>query len=212
MKTEEENINDSSEQVPPLGVRGLNTLYPIFLKLNTLNVLIVGGGHVAEEKLTFLLKSSPDAKVTIVAPMFRQDTIELAKKGNVKLVKRRYNKRYLKGKHIVIATTDVPHVNVQVHKHCRKRHILVNVADNPPYCDFYMGGIVTKGHVKVAISTNGKSPTTAKRLRQFFEDVIPENVDDLVKNLNEYRKTIKGDFEQKVETLNEFTKGLIEKK
>ncbi|WP_445737950.1 precorrin-2 dehydrogenase/sirohydrochlorin ferrochelatase family protein [Mariniflexile sp.] len=212
MKTEEENINDSSEQAPPLGVRGLNTLYPIFLKLNTLNVLIVGGGHVAEEKLTFLLKSSPDAKVTIVAPMFRQDTIELAKKGNVKLVKRRYNKRYLKGKHIVIATTDVPHVNVQVHKHCRKRHILVNVADNPPYCDFYMGGIVTKGHVKVAISTNGKSPTTAKRLRQFFEDVIPENVDDLVKNLNEYRKTIKGDFEQKVETLNEFTKGLIEKK
>ena len=75
-----------------------------------------------------------------------------------------------------------------------------------------MGGIVTKGNVKVAISTNGKSPTTAKRLRQFFEDVIPEDVDDLVKNLNEYRKTIKGDFEQKVETLNEVTKRLIEKK
>ena len=75
-----------------------------------------------------------------------------------------------------------------------------------------MGGIVTKGNVKVAISTNGKSPTTAKRLRQFFEDVIPENINDLVKNLNDYRKTIKGDFEQKVETLNEVTKGLIEKK
>ena len=88
----------------------------------------------------------------------------------------------------------------------------INVADNPPFCDFYMGGIVTKGNVKVAISTNGKSPTTAKRLRQFFEDVIPENIDDLVKNLNEYRKTIKGDFEEKVETLNEFTKGLVNKK
>jgi len=75
-----------------------------------------------------------------------------------------------------------------------------------------MGGIVTKGHVKIAISTNGQSPTTAKRLRQFFEDVIPENVDDLVQNLNEFRKTIKGDFEQKVQTLNEFTKGLISKK
>ena len=74
-----------------------------------------------------------------------------------------------------------------------------------------MGGIVTKGNVKVAISTNGKSPTTAKRLRQFFEDVIPENIDDLVQNLNEYRKTIKGDFEEKVETLNEFTKGLVSK-
>jgi precorrin-2 dehydrogenase / sirohydrochlorin ferrochelatase len=189
-----------------------NNLYPIFLKLNSLHVLIVGGGHVAEEKLSFLLKSSPDAHITMVSPMFREDTIELAKKGDVKLIKRRYSKRFLKGKHIVIATTDAPNVNIKVYEHCKKRGILVNVADNPPYCDFYMGGIVTKGNVKVAISTNGKSPTTAKRLRQFFEEVIPDNVDDLVKNLNEYRKTIKGDFEEKVETLNEFTKGLIEKK
>ncbi len=189
-----------------------NNLYPIFLKTSQLNVLIVGGGNVAEEKLGFLLKSSPDANVTIVSPMFREGTLALAEKGNVKLIESKYKKRFLKGHHIVIATTDVPEVNVKVHKHCRKRSILINVADNPPYCDFYMGGIVTKGNVKVAISTNGKSPTTAKRLRQFFEDVIPENVDDLVKNLNEYRKTIKGDFEQKVETLNEFTKGLIEKR
>ncbi len=189
-----------------------NNLYPIFLKAKSLNVLIVGGGNVAEEKLTFLLKSSPDAHVTMVSPMFREGTIELAKKGCVTLVEDVYQKKYLFGKHMVVATTDVPEVNVQVWKDCRAEAKLVNVADNPPYCDFYMGGIVTKGNVKVAISTNGKSPTTAKRLRQFFEDVIPENVDDLVKNLNEYRKTIKGDFEEKVETLNEFTKGLISKK
>ncbi|AXT19026.1 bifunctional precorrin-2 dehydrogenase/sirohydrochlorin ferrochelatase [Flavobacteriaceae bacterium AU392] len=189
-----------------------NNLYPIFLKMNNLKVLIVGGGFVAEEKLSFLLKSSPDAEITIVSPMFREGTVELAKKGNVTLVESEYHKRFLKGNHIVIATTDIPKINIKVYKHCRKRDKLVNVADNPPYCDFYMGGIVTKGNVKVAISTNGQSPTTAKRLRQFFEDVIPENVDDLVKNLNEYRKTIKGDFEEKVEVLNEFTKGLIEKK
>ena len=189
-----------------------NNLYPIFLKVKNLEILIVGGGFVAEEKLTFLLKSSPNAKVTMVSPMFREGTIELAKKGDVTLVNKKYNRRYLKGKHMVVATTDIPDINVKVYKDCRKRSILVNVADNPPYCDFYMGGIVTKGNVKVAISTNGKSPTTAKRLRQFFEDVIPENVDNLVKNLNEFRKTIKGDFEEKVETLNEFTKGLIEKK
>lgn len=208
-----ETVNsDLSEQAPPSEVGERNNLYPIFLKLSNLNVLIVGGGNVAEEKLSFILKSSPDAYVTMVSPMFREGTLELAKQGNVKLVKHRYNKRFLKGKHIVIATTDVPTVNVKVYKQCRKRNILVNVADNPPYCDFYMGGIVTKGNVKVAISTNGKSPTTAKRLRQFFEDVIPDNVDELVKNLNEYRKTIKGDFQEKVETLNEFTKGLIEKK
>jgi len=189
-----------------------NNLYPVFLKLNNLKVLIVGGGFVAEEKLTFLLKSSPDAHITMVSPMFREGTLDLAKKGDVTLIRDVYSKKYLKGNHLVIATTNVPEVNIKIYKHCRKKGVLVNVADNPPFCDFYMGGIVTKGNVKVAISTNGKSPTTAKRLRQFFEDVIPENVDTLVKNLNEYRKTIKGDFEQKVDTLNEFTKGLIEKK
>ncbi len=189
-----------------------NNLYPVFLKVKNLEILIVGGGNVAEEKLTFLLKSSPDAKVTMVSPMYRDDTIALANKFGIEMIKKKYHRRFLKSKHIVIATTDVPEVNIQVYKDCRKRSTLVNVADNPPYCDFYMGGIVTKGNVKVAISTNGKSPTTAKRLRQFFEEVIPENIDDLVKNLNEYRKTIKGDFEEKVETLNEFTKGLIGKK
>lgn len=188
-----------------------NNLYPVFLKVKNLQVLIVGGGFVAEEKLTFLLKSSPDAKVTIVSPMFRKGTKALAEKGDVTLINDVYKTSYLDGKHIVIATTDIPEINVEVYKDCRAQSKLVNVADNPPYCDFYMGGIVTKGNVKIAISTNGKSPTTAKRLRQFFEEVIPDKIDDLVQNLNEYRKTIKGNFEQKVETLNEFTKGLVEK-
>lgn len=189
-----------------------NELYPVFLKVSQLNILIVGGGMVAEEKLTFLLKSSPNAQVEMVSPMYREATIALAEKFGVKRHIAKYNSNYLLGMHMVIATTDSLLVNEQVYHDCRGRNILVNVADNPPYCDFYMGGIVTKGNVKVAISTNGKSPTTAKRLRQFFEDVIPENIDDLVKNLNEFRKTIKGDFEEKVDTLNEFTKGLVEKK
>ena len=188
-----------------------NNLYPIFLKDKALHVLIIGGGNVAEEKLHFLLKSSPDAHVTIVSPMFRDGTLALATAFDVELIQEKYNKSFLEGKHLVISTTDVPEINVAVYNACKARHILVNVADNPPYCDFYMGGIVTKGHVKIAISTNGQSPTTAKRLRQFFEDVIPEDVDDLVQNLNEFRKTIKGDFEHKVQTLNEFTKGLIRK-
>ncbi|WP_108866466.1 precorrin-2 dehydrogenase/sirohydrochlorin ferrochelatase family protein [Aquimarina aquimarini] len=189
-----------------------NNLYPVFFKTDNLETLIVGGGNVAEEKLTFLLKSSPDSRVTMVSPMYREATEALAQKFGIEMIKKRYHKRFLEGKHIVIATTDIPEVNLQVYQDCREQSKLVNVADNPPYCDFYMGGIVTKGNVKVAISTNGKSPTTAKRLRQFFEEVIPENIDDLVNNLNEYRKTIKGDFEEKVETLNEFTKGLIGKK
>ncbi|QTD36894.1 bifunctional precorrin-2 dehydrogenase/sirohydrochlorin ferrochelatase [Polaribacter batillariae] len=187
-----------------------NELYPIFLKTQQLETLIVGGGFVALEKLSFLLKSSPNSKVTMVAPFFREETRELANKFGVKMIVDEYKKKYLSNKNIVIATTDKEAVNIQIYKDCKEKNIMVNVADNPPYCDFYMGGIVTKGNVKIAISTNGKSPTTAKRLRQFFEDVIPENIDDLVNNLNEYRKTIKGNFEEKVEKLNEFTKSLVE--
>ncbi len=188
-----------------------NNLYPVFLKTANLHILIVGGGNVAEEKLNFLTKSSPDAKITMVSPMFREGTTALAKAYNVELIAERYQQKYLHGKHMVIATTDVPEVNVQVYNDCRALDKLVNVADNPPYCDFYMGGIVTKGNVKIAISTNGKSPTTAKRLREFFEDVIPEDISKMVQNLNDYRKTIKGDFEHKVKEMNSITSSLVTK-
>lgn len=188
-----------------------NNLYPIFLKASNLNILIVGGGNVAEEKLTFLTKSSPDANVVMVSPMFREGTVQLANQFGVELITDVYHSKYLADKHMVIATTDVPEVNIQVYTDCRKQSKLVNVADNPPYCDFYMGGIVTKGNVKIAISTNGKSPTTAKRLRQFFEEIIPEDISKMVENLNAYRKTLKGDFEEKVEKMNETTKKLVEK-
>ncbi len=188
-----------------------NNLYPIFLKTKQLEILIVGGGFVAEEKLRFLLKSSPDAKVTMVAPFYRSETLKLANQFHVLRFKDVYNPVYLEGKHLVIATTDDPVVNQSVYGDCRQRNILVNVADNPPLCDFYMGSIVTKGHVKVAISTNGKSPTTAKRLRQFFEDVLPDDISKMVQNLDIYRKTLKGTFEFKVNKLNEVTKTLVEK-
>ncbi|TBV24957.1 bifunctional precorrin-2 dehydrogenase/sirohydrochlorin ferrochelatase [Meridianimaribacter sp. CL38] len=189
-----------------------NNLYPIFIKMHSINTLIIGGGYVALEKLTFLLKSSPNAKVTMVANFFRPDVITLAKQFDVKLIKMSYHNSFLLDQDLVIAATDKPEVNKQIYNDAKSNHILVNVADTPELCDFYLGGIVTKGHVKVAISTNGKSPTTAKRLRQFFEDVIPENIDDLVQNLNRFRKTIKGDFEHKVQTLNNVTKTLISNK
>jgi precorrin-2 dehydrogenase/sirohydrochlorin ferrochelatase len=83
---------------------------------------------------------------------------------------------------------------------------LINVADTPELCDFYLGGVVTKGDLKIAISTNGKSPTLAKRIREMLEEAIPENINDLLENLNKLRKSLKGDFESKVEQLNEITK------
>lgn len=189
-----------------------NELYPVFLKVSKLNVLIVGGGNVGHEKLHFLLKSSPNANVEVVAKWFAPEVIELAKKHNVKLTKSSYRRKFLKKKHFVVAATNDARLNKRVHRHAKKRYLLANIADTPELCDFYMGGIVNKGHVKIAISTNGKSPTTAKRLRQFFEEVIPEDVNEMVQNLNEYRKTLKGDFEAKVIQMNTITESLISKK
>jgi precorrin-2 dehydrogenase/sirohydrochlorin ferrochelatase len=190
----------------------MNHLYPIFLKVHELNILLVGGGFVATEKLEFLLKSSPNAQVTVVSTMFRPEFLELAEgKETVTLIEDAYHEKYLGGKHLVIGATDIKAVNRQIRDEAKERFLLVNIADTPEFCDFYLGGIVTKGNLKIAISTNGKSPTTAKRLRQLLEEVLPEEIDDLLENLNAYRATLKGDFEYKVKAMNEITEGLVRK-
>lgn len=191
----------------------MNHLYPVFLKVHELNLLLVGGGNVGTEKLEFLLKSSPQAKVTAVAREFNADFLKLASdKASVTMIEDTYEKKYLEDKHLVIAATDDKAVNLQIRNEAKEKFILVNVADTPDLCDFYLGGIVTKGNLKVAISTNGKSPTAAKRLRQMLEEVLPEELDELLENLNAYRDTLKGDFEYKVKAMNEITEGFVKKK
>jgi precorrin-2 dehydrogenase/sirohydrochlorin ferrochelatase len=189
-----------------------NELYPIFLKMHQVNMLIVGGGNVGLEKLSFLLKSSPNANVEVVAPRFLPELVDLINKhDSVKLTMKKFKKKMLKKRHMVIACTDDLEVNKRIFELCRDRYLICNIADTPELCDYYLGGIVTKGNVKIAISTNGKSPTTAKRLREFFEEIIPEDISQMVLNLNEYRKTLKGDFEEKVQRMNEVTASLKNK-
>ncbi|HSI76219.1 MAG TPA: bifunctional precorrin-2 dehydrogenase/sirohydrochlorin ferrochelatase [Lunatimonas sp.] len=191
----------------------MNELYPIFLKVSQLNTLLVGAGFVGLEKLTFLLKSSPHALVTVVSKEISNEIRELAENNpTITLIQDVYHEKYLEGRHMVIAATNFKEVNKLVYRDAKARSILVNVADTPEYCDFYLGGIVTKGNVKIAISTNGKSPTTAKRLRQLLEEIIPEDINEMVENIHQYRETLKGDFEYKVEALNRLTVGLIDKR
>lgn len=190
----------------------LNPLYPVFLKAHELEFLIVGGGHVALEKMEFLFKSSPLAKVTLVAPFIREETLNFIKDKPVQVIKRKFKLDDLHGKKIVIATTDVPETNKKVQEACNRRQILVNVADTPELCDFYMGGIVTKGNLKIGISTNGKSPTLAKRIRQFLEHILPQEIDELLDTLSHYRETLKGDFASKVIEMNKITKLLLKNK
>lgn len=186
-----------------------NQLYPVFLKVTQIKVLIVGGGNVGLEKLTFLLKSSPEAEVKVVSKEFLPELKKLSENHSVSLIEKTYEESDVVGNQIIIAATNNYEVNKEIHGHAKKYSILVNVADTPALCDFYMGGIVTKGNVKIAISTNGKSPTVAKRLRQYFEEVIPDEINHLIENLSVIRASISGGFSQKVKELNEITDYLI---
>jgi precorrin-2 dehydrogenase / sirohydrochlorin ferrochelatase len=189
-----------------------NNLFPIFLKLEELDTLIVGGGNVGLEKLTALLKSSPSAKITLVSIKIHDDIRAFANQAkNIKLVEREFRARDLHNKDVAILATDDKELHRRIRGLARKRRLIVNVADTPELCDFYLGSVVTKGNVKIGISTNGKSPTIAKRMREFFEEAIPDNTNDLLENMQHIRDKIKGDFKHKVEMLNEITSSWLKK-
>ncbi len=188
-----------------------NTLYPIFLKLNKLNTLIVGGGNVGLEKVSFILKNSPDAKITMVATFFLDELREKVKGFNVQLIERPFQESDLEGRDIVICATDNYDLHLKIVALNKETKILTNVADTPDLCDFYLGSIVSRGDLKIAISTNGKSPTLGKRIRQYLEDALPNNTQQIIDGLKAFRDTLKGDFESKVKALNEVTKKLSDR-
>jgi precorrin-2 dehydrogenase/sirohydrochlorin ferrochelatase len=189
-----------------------NTLYPVFLKLEKLNVLIIGGGEVGAEKLRYMIKSSPDATITLVAETINVEISELLRKNeNIKLHLKSYQNSDLEGINIAIVATDDKPLNAHIREEAKRRNILVNVADTPDLCDFYLGSIVTKGDLKIAISTNGKSPTFAKRFREMLEESLPDSIPDLLNNMKIFRNKLKGDFKNKVKVLNELTEELIAK-
>lgn len=187
-----------------------NRLFPVFLKLEELDVLLVGGGNVGLEKLSAMLNNSPDTKVTMVADIFRDELREYVKDyPNVTLVERKFEFNDLNNRDLVILSTDNANLHASIKRVTAERHILCNVADTPDLCDFYLGSIVQKGNLKIGISTNGKSPTMAKRMREFLDDIIPENVQQLLENLREIRKSIKGDFQEKIRIMNEVTEAMV---
>lgn len=187
----------------------MNTLFPIFVKISQLQTLVVGGGYVGLEKLTALLNADPKAPITLVAPDIRDEIRELAAQhSTITLLQEPYRIVHLDGQDLVIVGTNDKAVNRQVQEDCKARKILVNVADTPNLCDFYLSSVVRKGDLKIAISTNGKSPTFAKRFREVLEDILPDSLQETLDNLTAIRNRLKGDFVQKMEKLNEITKVL----
>ncbi|MGE5846219.1 MAG: TSUP family transporter [Ignavibacteria bacterium] len=190
---------------------GTNRLFPVFLKLENLNMLIIGGGSVGFEKLTAVLKNSPQANVTLVAPSIKEEIFKFSEEyPNVQLIPRVFRSSDLTNKDVVISAANNKELNSLIREEAKKNKILINVADTPELCDFYLSSVVQKGSVKLAISTNGKSPTIAKRLREFLEKTIPDDLENVLDNLVKIRSKLSGNFSEKVKALDKITSVLVE--
>lgn len=188
----------------------MNQLFPIFVKLNQIHTLLVGGGKVALEKFEALASNDNALNLTIVAKEIIPEFAELLKEyPQIDLYVRPFASEDMVNKQLVIAATNNMELNDQLRSLTSEQNILFNAADKPELCDFYLGSIVKKGNLKIAISTNGKSPTIAKRLKELLNDLLPEEIDETLSLMSTYRDQLKGDFEFKVKKLNEHTKDIL---
>jgi len=208
------STNQVPEIIPPTAapVAGKNRLFPVFLKMEQLHVLLVGGGNVALEKLNAIIQNAPDASVWLVAIDINAGIKSLAATHPaIVLEERAFTETDLDNKDIVIVAVNDKAVSHYVRLLAKEKKLLVNVADTPEQCDFYLGSIVQKGDLKIAISTNGKSPTIAKRMREQLNELIPDEIAGVLNNMHTIRQGLQGDFTQKVRQLDDLTKVLAAK-
>ena len=207
-KKESENLTDIVQDAQV----DKNHLFPVFLKLEELEVLLVGGGKVGLEKLTAIVTNAPATSVLVVASEISEPVKQLAEKNlSIRLLEKPFEPDDLEDKDIVIVAVNDKSVSNYVRVLAKEKKLLVNVADTPDLCDFYLGSIVDKGNLKIAISTNGKSPTIAKRMREQLNELIPDEIESVLQNMHSIRQDLKGDFAEKVRQLDDLTKVLSAK-
>ncbi len=149
------------------------TLFPAFLKLENRQVIIIGGGSLAESKLPALLEAG--ARVRLISPRLNPNLTLQVRARNLDWWPKLYEPGDLAGAFLVIAATSIPEVNAAVFREAEARSILCNAVDDIANCHFYYGAIVQRGDLQIAISTNGKSPALAQRLRkELAEQFGPE--------------------------------------
>jgi siroheme synthase-like protein len=204
---------DSIKAIQDKKKPGGNMLFPVFLKLNELHTVLIGAGNVGLEKLSAILNNSPDARVTVVALDILPEVHDLgAEYESVAIVQKSFTDDDLNDADVVIAATNDRELNNFIRQSAHDRKLLINVADKPDLCDFYLSSIVQKGDLKIAISTNGKSPTVAKRLKEVLNDGLPDELDITLQQINNLRNSLNGDFAAKVKQLNKVTAVLVEPK
>jgi precorrin-2 dehydrogenase / sirohydrochlorin ferrochelatase len=143
-------------------------LFPMFLKLDACRCVVVGAGSIASQKLDGLLDAGAD--VQVVAPEASAKIRELAHSGRLAWTPAEFQAGHLEGALLVIAATGDPAVNEQVYRAARERGVLCNSVDEPERCDFFYPAVVRRGDLQIAISTAGKSPALAQRIRKELEE------------------------------------------
>ena len=156
--------------------------YPIFLDMKDRKVLVVGGGFVALQKIKTLLDSGAIVKV-ITKELIAEDIKALP----VSLEIREYNENDMIGVSIVIAATNSHEVNTKIFEHSKKYNVLLNAVDDKDNCDFILGAIVNKGDITVTISTAGKSPIVAKKIRDKVNEMLNINYENLLEVYGNFR-------------------------
>jgi siroheme synthase-like protein len=190
-----------------------NALFPVFLKLEQMRVLVVGAGNVGLEKLNAIVQNAPDTQIKVVALVINEQVRGLAEKHRtIQLAEKAFEETDLDGVQVVIVAVNDPGASIAISNLARQKGRLVNVADKPELCDFYLSSIVQKGNLKIAISTNGKSPTIAKRLKEVLNDALPDKLDDILNNMHTIRNRMNGNFAEKVKKLDEITSVLVTNK
>ncbi len=164
-------------------------LYPIYLSMDAKACLIVGGGKVAERKVASLLEYQ--AQVRLVSPRVEMNIEKWASDGLISWTPRGFLPQDLDGIFMVFIATDEAELNQEIAVLCRQRGIMVNAVDDPPNCDFFVPSVLRRNSLSIAISTEGKSPLYAARLRRELEAIISEEHGQFVDLLGSLRERIK---------------------
>lgn len=191
----------------------MNELFPIYVKLAQIQTLLVGAGPVGLEKLQSMLTNSPNANIHLVAERIDEEVRAFVRgKDTIRTSERAFADTDIEGIDLIVLATNNPTLNAHIRKLATKNNVLLNVADKPDLCDFYLGSVVRKGNLKIGISTNGKSPTIAKRLKEFLHELLPDEIDETLDLMSQLRDELKGDMKEKIQALNKHTKTILETK
>lgn len=145
-------------------------VFPVFLKLARRKVLVVGGGNMAASKLDALFRSG--ATVIVVAPSFRPEI----ERSQAILLRRGFEPSDLDGIWYAVAAA-TPEVNRRVAAAAEERRVFVNAVDDPCSASAYLGGVLRRGDLTIAISTEGRAPAVAGLLREALEDLLPKEIE-----------------------------------